>query len=100
MLKIIERTKMPDGTDIQLEYDDVIGWHIGAYPIAKATGKYNLVKRNETFRLTIANFGSENLCKAIYKDLECGTLDLTDLTQYYWNGNKDLYYMGLRDRED
>ena len=53
-MKVIERTIMTDGTKIQLEdwfehnteqYPDLYGLMIGAYPIAKNTGKYGLIRR-------------------------------------------------------
>ena len=51
-MKIIERATMPDGTEILLEdwfehnteqYPDLYGLMIGAYPIAKNTGKYGFL---------------------------------------------------------
>lgn len=52
MQKIIDSTVLPDGTKIQLEdwhsentgkYPDLYGYMIGAYPIAKNTGKWGVV---------------------------------------------------------
>ena len=99
MLQIIEKTKMPNGTQIQLEYSDSIGWHIGAYPIAKATGKYNLVRRGKTFRLTLTRFNDEKHCKLVFGVLKRGEIELEHLAGFYWNGSKDAYYMGIVDRE-
>lgn len=62
-MKVLERAKTPDGIDIQLEdwsdgnteeYLDLYGLDIGAYPVAKNTGKWGWVRGGETFRLTIA----------------------------------------------
>lgn len=61
-MKIIECAVMPNGIEIQLEdwsdkntpeFPDLYGLEIGAYPIAKNTGKY-WIRGGETFRLTIS----------------------------------------------
>lgn len=61
-MKVIERAVMPNGTEIQLEdwrenntkkYPDLYGLTIGAYPIAKNTGKHRWIESGNTFRLSI-----------------------------------------------
>lgn len=51
-MKVIERATMPNGTEIQLEdwsdknaekFPELYGLMIGAYPIAKNTGKYGWI---------------------------------------------------------
>lgn len=72
-MKIIERATMPNGTEIQLEdwsdknterFPDLYGLTIGAYPIAKNTGKYRLVRSGESFRIHI----SQNKYTDYYND--------------------------------
>lgn len=100
MMKIIEKATMPNGTEIQLEKDLLFGWLIGAYPTAKATGKYGWVRRGEKFRLTLTRFDSEEHCKLIFDALKNGEIELEHLAGFYWNGSKDAYYMGIVDKED
>lgn len=100
MLQIIEKAKMPNGTEIQIEYSGSLGWNIGAYPIAKATGKYNWVRRGETFRLTLTRFDDEEHCRRMFDALKNGEIELEHLAGFYWNGSKDAYYMGIVDKED
>jgi len=58
-MKIIEYATMPDGTEIQLEdwadknteqFPDLYGLMIGAYPIAKNTGKYGWIQSGEPYK--------------------------------------------------
>ena len=62
-MKIIEKSKMPDGTKIQLEdwhdkntkdYMDLYGYEIGAYPVATNSGCCGWVKSGEKFRISIS----------------------------------------------
>ena len=55
-MKTIERATMPNGTTIYLEdwsdknteqFPDLYGLMIGAYPIAKNTGKYGWIRSGE-----------------------------------------------------
>ena len=55
-MQVIDKAITPDGTEIQLEdwhsknteaYPDLHGYTIGAYPIAKNTNKYGLIKTGE-----------------------------------------------------
>lgn len=97
-MKIIEKATMPNGTKILLEkWDD--GFAIGAYPIAKNNSKYGFINRGENFRLTISNnkyinYTSENV-KADFEALKSGNKTLEDLAKYFWNGRKDMYYLGM-----
>lgn len=61
-MKVIKQAVMPNGTKIQLEdwsdkntkeYSELYGLIIGAYPIAKNTGKYRWIESGQTFRLSI-----------------------------------------------
>ena len=106
-MKIKERNIMPDGTHIQIEdwkadYPGIINTiSIVTYPKAKNTGKYNLVKRGETFRLELLReFSTDEQAYKLFHQLICGEVKLEDLSKHYWNGKKDMYYMGLVESED
>ena len=106
-MKVLERAKTPDGIDIQLEdwsdgnteeFPDLYGFDIGAYPIAQCTGKW-FVEGGKTFRLTIAQnkyIGYTNeMVKADYEALKTGEKTLQDLAPYFWNHEKDMWYLGM-----
>lgn len=107
-MKLIERTTMPDGTEILLEdwsehnteqYPDLYGLMIGAYPIAKNTGKYGLIRSGEAFRISISQnkytgYSDDNVLDD-FKALKNGTKSLKDLTAHFWNGEKDMWYLGM-----
>lgn len=111
-MKVIDRAVMSDGTKIQLEdwHDkntkecpDLYGYTIGAYPIAKNTNKWGLIRRGKTFRLGIAqnkyrNYTDENVLSD-YMALKIGDKTLADLREYFWNNKKDEFYLGLIDTE-
>lgn len=107
-MEIIERAVMPNGTEIRLEdwsshntleYPDLYGLTIGAYPIAKNSGKGRWVESGKRFRLTISsnnNSGySNNAIKADFATLKKGKRHLEDLAARFWNGKKDMYYLGM-----
>lgn len=106
-MKIIEKAKMPDGTDIQLEDwtehnsngSNVYGFEIGAYPVAKNTSDSTLIRSGDLFRLTISqnefsNYTNEDV-KADYEALKSGKKYLADLSEHFWNGKKDEYLLGM-----
>lgn len=103
-MTVLERTKMPDGTEIQLEnwkedlphiFDTL---SIGAYPKAKR-GRY-WIREDEPFRLDLARgFTSDDMVRETFSALELGAITLEELDEHYWNGNKDRYFMGLAGRE-
>lgn len=107
---ILDKAKMPDGTEIQLEdwsknnteeYPDLYGLMIGAYPIAKNSSRYYIIRRKEKFRLSIAHnhhAGYTNaMVKADYEALKNGERNLEDLADHFGNGKKDMYYLGIID---
>ena len=68
-MKIIERATIPDGTEILLEdwsdknteqFPDLYGLTIGAYPIAKNTGKYGWIRSGVPFHLSISQNKFQN----------------------------------------
>lgn len=107
-MEIIERAVMPNGTEIQLEdwsshnslkYPNLYGLTIGAYPIARNTGKGRWVESGERFRLTISRDNhsgcSNDDVKADFNALKNGKKHLEDLAARFWNGKKDMYYLGM-----
>lgn len=107
-MEIIERAVMPNGTEIQLEdwssqntleYPNLYGLAIGAYPIAKNTGKGRWVESGKRFRLTISynnhsGYSNDDV-KADFTALKNGKKHLEDLAARFWNGKKDMYYLGM-----
>lgn len=95
-MKILEKSLMPNGAEIQLE-----DWggklSIGAYPIAK-TG-YGFVKYGEIFRLTISEnqyigYTNEDV-RSDYEKLKSGEKQLEDMAKLFWNGKRDAVMLGI-----
>ena len=101
-MKIIRKATTPNGTPIQFEKWNAEDYMIGAYPIAKATGKYGLVRKGESFRLSIGRFDNLSEAAGLFDELRTGLIHLTDevIQSHYWNRNKDRYYMGLAETEE
>lgn len=107
-MKVIERATMPNGIKIQLEdwsehnseeYPNLYGLQIGAYPVAKNTGKYRLIEGGQTFRLTISlneytGYSNKDV-KSDFEALKIGEKSLEDLASHFWNGKKDMWYLGM-----
>ena len=107
-MKIIEHATMPDGTAILLEdwsdenteqFPDLYGLIIGAYPIAKNTGKYGWIRSEVLFRLSISqnkyqNYSNDDV-RADFEALKNGIKSLEDLAAHFWNGEKDMWYLGM-----
>lgn len=107
-MKILEKAIMQNGTEIQLEdwsdkntkeYPDLYGFAIGAYPIAKNTGKYRWIEGGDNFRLSIhsnkhRNYTNEDV-KTDFESLKNGEKSLEDLAAHFWNGEKDMWYLGM-----
>lgn len=101
-MKILEKATTPGGVAIQLEdwgedYPGVIGYSIGAYPIAKSN--YCFTKISEQFRLSILEnkhkgYTGENV-KADYEALKSGTKRIEDLAERFWNGERDRILLGM-----
>lgn len=107
-MKVIERATMPDGTKILLEdwsdknteqFPDLYGLTIGAYPIAERTGKYRLIECGKMFRISISQNKytgySNNNVRADFEALKNGTKSLEDLSAHFWNGEKDMWCLGM-----
>ena len=111
-MQIIDKAVMPDGTQIQLEdwysentekYPDLHEYTIGAYPIAKNTGRFSWIRKGEMFRLDISRNEyvkyTNDMVFADYEALKNGTKTLADLRKHFWNREKDAFYLGLIDKE-
>lgn len=111
-MQTIDRAVMADGTKIQLEdwhsenseeYPDLYGYTISAYPIAKNTSRFGWIIKGEKFRLAIArneyaNY-TDDMVLADYEALKNGAKSFADLREYFWNREKDMFYLGLTDKE-
>lgn len=90
-MKIIKKSKMQDGTTIQIEdwsetYPSLMNpFTIGSYPIAKESidGSFS-PKRGERFRLEM-DFSTMEEAKEIFMRLESGMLHLKDLKDKFTN---------------
>ena len=101
-MRVLEEAQTPDGVDIQLEdwtdvYSDV--YIIGAYPIAQRTGKFGWVQGGQKFRLSISTnrykeYSHDDLVRD-YKALKSGEKRLEDLAEHFWNGKRDMWYLGM-----
>lgn len=102
-MKIIKKSKMLDGTDVQIEdwkedYKHIKTLEIGAYPKAKNTSNNKLIENNNKFRLTLNNFKNDDVVKEIFNNLENGRIKLEELQEHFCN-SKDKFYLGLSDSE-
>lgn len=107
-MKIIERATMPNGTIILLEdwsdkntkeFPDLYGLIIGAYPIAKNTGKYGWIRSGVPFRISISqnkytDYYNDDV-RADFEALKNGTKSLKDLAAHFNNREKDMWYLGM-----
>lgn len=107
-MKVIERAVMLNGMEIQLEdwsenntkeYPDLHGFTIGAYPIAKNTGKYRWIESGQTFRIDISvnqhsGYSNDDV-KVDFEALKSGEKSLEDLANHFWNGEKDMWLLGM-----
>lgn len=99
-MTILERAKMPDGTEIQLEnwkevYPNIFNTlTIGAYPKAKQSRGW--IRKGEPYRLDLARgFTSDDIVRETFNCLEHGIITLEELDDHYWNGDRDRFFMGL-----
>lgn len=88
-MQVIKRSKMPDGTDIQIEnwkedYDFIKTLYIAAYPIAKESNDF-VIKRNQKFRLELSRFSSDDKVLDLFQKLESGKITLKKCVDYFDN---------------
>lgn len=107
-MKVLEKAIMPNGTEIQLEdwsenntkeYPDLYGLTIGAYPIAKNTGKHRWIESGNKFRLQVSmnqyrGYSNDDV-KADFEALKSGEKYLKDLVDHFGNGEKDMWFLGM-----
>lgn len=98
-MKVIKKSKMLDGTKIQIEdwkedFRHIKTLEIGAYPKAKNTNSNKLIENNNKFRLTLTNFKNDEEVKEIFSELEKGIMKLEDLQEHF-RSSKDKFYLGL-----
>lgn len=99
---------MSNGTEIQLEdwresntkeYPDLYGLTIGAYLITKNTGKHRWIESGNKFRFQISmnqyNGYSNDDVKADFEALKNGEKSLEDLSDRFWNCEKDMWILGM-----
>ena len=95
-MEILKRSKTPQGVKIQLEHWPKYGcYYIGAYPTAKNTSRYRWTKQGQIFRLTLKT----DAPTADFEALESGKKTLEEMDSQYWNGERDRFYMGIRDTD-
>lgn len=95
-MKVIKKSKMPDGTNIQIEdwkddYSFIMTLYIAAYPIAKESNNF-MIHRNQTFRLELSNFNSDNEVETLFRKLESAETTLKECVNYF-NDPKDINYL-------
>jgi hypothetical protein len=107
-MKALEKAVTPGGIEIQLEdwhdhnseaYPDLYGFEIGAYPIAQRTSKWGWKQGGKKFRLSIATNKYQNYfdddVKADFEALKTGEKKLEDLSEHFWNREKDMWCLGM-----
>lgn len=100
-MKILNKSKMPDGTKIQIEdwkenYSFMDTYVIGTYPKAKIeSDEYFGIHRGESFRLELDNFSNNDEAISIFNKLEKGEIKLENLQEYFREGYKDSYCLGF-----
>ena len=100
-MNIIRKNTTPEGIRIQFEKWFPEDYTIGVYPIARNTDRYGLVKKGQTFRLTLNWFSNLSEAAGIYDGIKDGYIKLTDdvIVEHYWCPSRDRFYMGLSDSE-
>ncbi|MGL6174895.1 MAG: hypothetical protein ACRC1P_09860 [Cellulosilyticaceae bacterium] len=95
-MKVLERAVTPNGIAIQTEEWKDGKISIGAYPIARNTGKYKWVEAGDNFRLSInRNWNSCSDVLDAFNGLIEGSITLEDLADHFWYGDKDKWYLGM-----
>lgn len=103
-MKIVKKSKMLDGTNIQIEdwkdvYEFMSIYSIATYPKAKNSSKYGFIENNKNFRLELTRFESNEQAEQIFKQLEKGTITLNELSNHFLDIHRDMYYLGMIETE-
>ena len=106
-MKVLEKFTMSNGVEVQLEdwhdkntpgYPNLYGFTIAAYPVALRSGKY-WITAGDKFRLQIShnpyNGYTEGKVLADFEALKRGEKSLEDLSDHFYNGEKDKWYLGM-----
>lgn len=104
-MKIIKKSKMPDGTNIQIEdwkdvYEFMDIYCIATYPKAKNSSKYGFIENNKNFRLELTRFENNEQAEKIFNQLEDGSISLNELSNHFLDIQKYMYYLGMTDIEE
>lgn len=94
-MQVIKRSKMPDGTAIQIEdwrqsYNSIKTLSIAAYPIAKESNDF-MIHRNKTFRLELSRFSSDDKVLDLFHKLESGKITLKKCVGYFRDSDYITY---------
>lgn len=104
-MKVVKKSKMPDGTHIQIEdgkdvYDFMNIYSIATYPKAKNSSKYGFIENNKNFRLELTRFENNEQAEEIFKQLEQGSITLNELSDHFLDIHRDMYYLGMTESEE
>lgn len=104
-MKIIKKSTMADGTNIQIEdwkdtYELMNIYSIATYPKAKNSSKYGFIENNKNFRLELTRFESNEQVEKVFKQLEDGSISLNDLSEHFLDVHRDMYYLGMTESEE
>lgn len=106
-MKILEKSAMPDGTEIRLEdwrqsiggASSLYGLAITAYPAAKHASENGRIQKGQKFRLEIAavlymGYGDDNV-KSDFDTLKKGTKTLEDFTDMFVDRERDMWLLDM-----
>lgn len=99
-MRIIDSGVLPNGVDIQLESwgENGSSLMIAAYPMAQRTCGF-WIRGGERFRLQISNNPytgyTDEMVQSDYFSLLRGEKSLCDLSENFWNGERDKWCLGM-----
>lgn len=99
-MRVIENGHLPDGVHVQLESWDEPSSSlvIAAYPIAQRSAGA-CIRGGYPFRLHIGSNQytgyTDEMVLADYYALISGEKSLCDLSEHFYNGEKDKWYLGM-----
>ncbi len=99
-MKLVEFSKMPDGTEIQLEdwsdsYPGLFSLRIVVYPIAERTVRYRWIEGGRKFRLDLSRYENDDEVRADYDALKSGAKKLQECANRFCNGKRDMWILGM-----
>ena len=99
-MRIIERGTLLNGVDVRLESwgENNSSLMIAAYPMAQRTCGFWL-RGGEIFRLQISSNQytgyTDEMVRPDYFSLLTGEKSLCDLSEHFWNGERDKWCLGM-----